>query len=124
MVVKYARKNSLDRPNVSNIDQALIVTSLKKPNFSENLLDKLLIICESNNIKPVICLTKKDLLTKKEYKEYKTIIKYYKKLGYKTLYNTNLFLIRKLFKNKTTVFAANGRSVCSDRVLCYNLIEK
>lgn len=115
----YERKNSLDRPNVSNIDQALIVTSLKKPNFSENLLDKLLIICESNNINPVICLTKKDLLTKKEYREYKTIIKYYKKLGYKTLYNTNLFFIKRLFKNKTTVLTGqtgSGKSTLMNKL--------
>ncbi len=104
------RKNSLDRPNVSNIDQALIVTALKKPNFSDNLLDKLLIICESNNIKPVICLTKKDLLTKKEYKEYKGIIKYYKQIGYKVLFNTNLFKIKRLFKNKTTVLTGHTGS--------------
>ena len=35
------RKNYLIRPNVSNIDQALIVTSVKNPNFDSNLLDKL-----------------------------------------------------------------------------------
>ena len=51
------RKNSLLRPNVSNIDQAFIVTSLKHPDFSSNLLDKLLVVCLNNNIKPVICLT-------------------------------------------------------------------
>ena len=36
------RKNSLIRPSVSNIDQAIIVTSVKSPDFSTNLLDKLL----------------------------------------------------------------------------------
>jgi len=75
------RKNELSRPFVANIDIALIITSLKKPDFSTNLLDKLLVICNLNNIKPVICLTKKDLLTKEEYKQIKKIIKYYKKIG-------------------------------------------
>ena len=98
------RKNSLQRPNVSNIDQAFIITSLKKPDFSDNLLDKLLVICEINNIKPIICLTKKDLLNKKELKELKQIINYYKKIGYKVLYNNEIRKIKKEFKNKTTVF--------------------
>lgn len=98
------RKNNLLRPSVANIDQAFIVTSLKKPDFSTNLLDKLLVICHINNIEPVICLTKKDLLNNKELKEIKKVIKYYKHIGYKVVYNTNLFKIKRLFKNKTTVF--------------------
>ncbi len=98
------RKNELDRPVVSNIDEAFIITSLKKPDFSTNLLDKLLVICEINNIKPVICLTKKDLLEKSEFKELKKIINYYKKIGYKVLYNKELSKIKKEFKNKTVVF--------------------
>ena len=104
------RKNSLDRPNVSNIDQAFIITSLKHPDFSLNLLDKLLVICHINNIKPIICLTKKDLLTKDEYKKLKPIISYYKKIGYKVLFNTNLFKIKRCFKNKTTVFTGQTGS--------------
>ena len=69
------RKNNLIRPSVANIDQAFIITSLKKPDFSTNLLDKLLVICHINDIDPVICLTKKDLLNNKELKEIKKVIK-------------------------------------------------
>ena len=98
------RKNSLLRPNVSNIDQAFIVTSLKHPDFSSNLLDKLLVVCLNNNIKPVICLTKSDLLNKDEKKELLKIIKYYKKLGFLVVFNTQKFKIKRMFKNKTTVF--------------------
>lgn len=98
------RLNNLDRPLVSNVTQALIVTSVKKPDFSTNLLDKLLIICECNNIKPIICLTKLDLLNKEELSEIKKYIKYYKKIGYKVLTNKNLFRLKKVFKDNTTVF--------------------
>ena len=98
------RRNSLERPSVSNIDQAFIVTSCKSPDFSANLLDKLLVVLEFNNIKPVICFTKRDLLTKSELKEIKQVKKYYQSIGYTTLWNTNLFRIKRLFKNKTTVF--------------------
>lgn len=104
------RKNTLIRPLVSNIDQAFIVTSLKHPDFSENLLDKLLVVLNYNKIEPVICLTKYDLLEKKEKKVLKTKIKYYKKIGYRVLYNHNLFRIKRLFKNKTTVFTGQTGS--------------
>ena len=48
------RKNELNRPRISNIDQAIIITSLKEPNFDTNLLDKLLCIISYNNIQPII----------------------------------------------------------------------
>lgn len=104
------RKNKLIRPLVSNVDQALVVTSLKEPDFSSNLLDKLLVVLEYNKITPIICLTKKDLLTASEKKEIKNIVNYYKKIGYKVLYNYNLFRIKRLFKNKTTVFTGQTGS--------------
>ena len=56
------RKNFLIRPLVANIDQGLIVTSLKTPDFSTNLLDKLILIMELNKIKPIICITKEDIV--------------------------------------------------------------
>lgn len=113
------RKNDLVRPKVANVDQAFIVTSLKRPDFSDNLLDKLLIICEINNIKPVICLTKKDLLKEEEYKILKATINYYKKIGYRVIFNYNLFTIKRLLKNKTTVFTGqtgSGKSTLINRL--------
>lgn len=116
------RKNSLERPLVSNVDQGLIVTSLKEPDFSTNLLDKLLVVMEYHKIKPIICLTKNDLLKGNEKKEIKKIINYYKKLGYKVLYNTNTFRIKRLFKNKTTVFT--GQSGAGKSTLLNKLDKK
>lgn len=98
------RKNTLIRPLVSNVDQAFVVTSLKEPDFSDNLLDKLLVVLEFNKIKPIICLTKDDLLSKGEKRELKEKIRYYKKIGYKVICNRNLFRIKRILKNKTTVF--------------------
>ncbi len=112
------RKNFLTRPMVANIDQAFIVTSLKEPAFSTNLLDKLLVICTLNNIKPIIILTKKDKLTREEKKELKKVLKYYKKY-YKVLYNTNLFRIKLLLRNKTTVFTGqtgSGKSTLMNKL--------
>lgn len=98
------RKNYLIRPLVANIDQGLIVTSLKIPDFSTNLLDKLLLIMEINKIKPIICITKEDLISEEEKKYISEIISYYKKIGYTVYYNYELDEIKKIFKDKTTVF--------------------
>ena len=101
------RKNELDRPSVSNIDQVVIVTSVKIPDFSSNLLDKLLTIIEFNNIKPVICFTKLDLLNEIELEEIKEIMDYYRKIGYEVYSNTDSNL-KDIFKDKITVFAGQS----------------
>ena len=98
------RKNYLIRPLVSNIDQGLIVTSLKTPDFSTNLLDKLILILELNKIKPIICITKEDIVEESIKEEVKDILDYYKKLGYLVFYNYEIEDIKKIFKDKTTVF--------------------
>lgn len=102
------RKTELVRPPVANIDQAFIITSAKEPDFSSNLLDKLLCVIEYNNIKPIICFTKLDLLNKEELNNIEKIIKYYKKIGYQVFKNTEIEEIKKQFKNKKTVFTGQS----------------
>lgn len=104
------RKTELVRPPVANIDQAVIITSAKEPDFSSNLLDKLLCIIEYNNIKPIICFTKLDLLKEEENKNIENIIEYYKKIGYQVYKNTEIEKIKKIFKNKITVFTGQSGS--------------
>ncbi len=98
------RQNEIIRPNVSNITQGIIVTSFKHPDFSANLLDKLLVELEINKIKPIICMTKKDLIKNKDYLEIKKILDYYENLGYTILYNTEINKVKKVLENNTSVF--------------------
>ena len=102
------RKNSLIRPQIANVDIAIIVTSVKEPNFDSNLLDKLLTIISYNNIEPVICLTKLDLLNSNEKKEISSIMNYYENIGYKVTDNNNLSEIMKIIEGKIIVFAGQS----------------
>lgn len=97
------RTNELNRPRVSNVDIALIVTSCKKPDIELSLLDKELCVIMANNIEPVICLTKLDLLNKDELKDIKSLIKYYKKIGIKVVDNKHLGKIKRVLKKKLVV---------------------
>lgn len=115
------RKNEIIRPNVSNIDQALVVTSLKNPDFSTNLLDKLLVQLEINNIKPIICLTKKDLLKKSEFELLESTIAYYKKIGYLVVENTEILKIKKYLVSKVTVLI--GQTGAGKSTLLNNLFK-
>ncbi len=113
------RKNCFQRPKVSNIDQGFIITSLKQPDFSLHLLDKLLVLMEINNVKPIICITKEDLLTKNESKEILKILKYYENIGYEVISNKDISKIKKLLSNKTSVFTGQtgaGKSTLLNKI--------
>ena len=103
------RKNQLIRPTIANVDQALIVVSTFIPDFSSELLDKLLCIIEYNNIKPIICFTKLDLLSKEKLDYIDSVRDYYKSIGYEVHYNTD-DSIKKIFKDKVTVLAGQSGS--------------
>ncbi|MDO4975246.1 MAG: ribosome small subunit-dependent GTPase A, partial [Alphaproteobacteria bacterium] len=115
----YPRKNELNRPRIANVDQAIIIASLKQPDFDTNLLDKLLCIITYNNIEPIIIFTKSDLLTKDELDKFRTYFDYYKSIGYDCYMNYELDKIIKIFKNKVSVFT--GQSGAGKSTLLNNL---
>jgi len=97
----FDRKNILNRPNIVNVDQTLIVVSAVNPEFSTYLLDKTINIIEYNNIRPIICITKMDLLKERETLD--NLLDYYKNMGYKVIFNTEKKEIMETLENKTTV---------------------
>ena len=112
------RTNELKRPIIANIDQAVIIVSTHIPNFSSELLDKLLCIIEFNNIKPIICFTKLDLLNQEELDMIINIQKYYRNIGYEVYNNTDKKL-KEIFKDKITVFtgqSGSGKSTLLNRL--------
>ena len=111
------RLNELIRPSIANIDIAVIVTSVKNPNFDTYLLDKTLTIISYNNITPIIYFSKLDLLNPNETNEINNYIKYYQKIGYLTA--TNEKELMTLIKNKTVVFTGQsgaGKSTLLNRI--------
>ena len=97
------RKNVLERPTIANMDFALIVTSVKLPNLSLNLLDKTLSLMLINKIEPILCFTKLYLLNEEEQKQIDKIINYYKKCDYQVVKNTELDKIKRLLSGKQIV---------------------
>lgn len=99
------RKNELKRPIVANVDVAIVVTSVKKPDLDLNLLDRLLSIIRFNNIEPVICFTKLDLLNDEEKQMIVNLQNYYQMIGITCFYNTDTVEIKKFVKGKIVVLA-------------------
>lgn len=99
------RKNELDRPVIANVDMAFIVTSAKKPNLDLVLLDKLISVITFNDIQPVICFTKLDLLNPVEKENIDNLKKYYEMIGINCVYNTDTAEIKRLLDNNIVVLA-------------------
>ncbi len=97
------RKNELARPMIANVDAALVLTSVKEPDLSLNLLDKELAAIGHEGIEPIIVLSKTDLLSSKELAKIKKLVKYYKKVGFEVITNRQRFKLRRLIKGKTVV---------------------
>ena len=113
------RKNELDRPVIANVDIALIVTSTKKPNLDLNLLDKLISVITFNDIEPVICFTKLDLLNEVEKENIDNLRKYYEMIGINCVYNTETAEIKRLLDNNIVVLAGQtgaGKSSLLNRL--------
>lgn len=102
------RKNELIRPAAANIDQALVIFSLVEPDPNVNLLDRFLIVMESQGVPCIICFNKTDLDGKDEVQ--KKVENIYKNAGYvvrfcSTLNNSGISEIHELLKDKTTILA-------------------
>lgn len=79
------RKTYIKRPKIANLTQIILVISMKQPKPDLLMLDKQLVFAELNNIKPVICLNKIDLVNSEIVDE---IEKTYTSIGYK-VFKTN-----------------------------------
>lgn len=94
------RKNSLVRPPIVNIDQAVVVMSACEPNFNPNLLDRFLVLLEHKGIAPIVYVTKLDLLADlSEMVAYQAL---YGQIGYPVLFD--LDQLKPYLADKLTVF--------------------
>ncbi len=101
------RKSALVRPALANVDQALILFAIVKPNPNFNLLDRFLIRMERQSLSAVICFNKEDIASAQE-KE--TLCRAYESCGYQVLFisvleNRGLDQVRTVLAGKTTALA-------------------
>ena len=101
------RKNELTRPAVANVDQAIVVFSLKSPKPNRGLLDRFLLMMDRENVPVWLCLTKTDLVGEDEVEEMASA---YERctlgvLPVSNLDGSGIRAVRGAMKGKTTVLA-------------------
>ena len=58
----FPRRNVLDRPNIANIDQVLLITTLNYPEVSSFIVDRFLVLAERSGFEVCLVINKIDLL--------------------------------------------------------------
>ena len=101
------RRNELIRPAVANVDQALVIFAIKKPQPNLNLLDRFLIMMEQQHVPSIICFNKQDIADKEERL---VLERAYKQSGCQVVSvsaaeQENIGELRALLEGKTTTVA-------------------
>lgn len=101
------RKNELIRPEVTNVDQAVIIFATKKPDPHFNLLDRFLVLMEMQGLQLIICFNKCELADEKDKQ---ILLDTYRNTNYRIIFTSvktgeGLKELRNIFQDKTTALA-------------------
>lgn len=115
------RKNSLIRPAVANVDQALVIFAVEDPSPNYMLLDRFLVTMERERIPVNICFNKKDLAGQGDLEFLSST---FGSCGYQVLFTSareeeRLPEVEELLRGKTTVVAGPsgvGKSSITNRM--------
>ena len=101
------RQSTLVRPAVANIDQALLIFAMTKPEPNFNLLDRFLIMMQQQGLSCILCFNKTDLTDSRAQEAVKAI---YSKSGCQILFvsaksKEGLAQLKEKLNKKTTALA-------------------
>jgi ribosome biogenesis GTPase len=97
----------------SNLDQSMLVATLKEPKTSQGFLDRFLVASEMYHVPALIVLNKADLYKKKELDKFEQWKNMYETIGYKIFLvsvkdNEGIVSLRAELLNKTTLISGHS----------------
>lgn len=103
----YERKNQLLRPAVANVDQVVLMMSIKQPDINLWLLDRFLLMIEKERLETIIVISKIDLAEKEDFEKIKEIYNLagYKVIGISNEEDINIEEVEQVLSDKISVFA-------------------
>lgn len=85
IIRKSPRKKHHDHLIAANVDQAILIATVKRPKTSFGFIDRFLVTLEAFRIPGIIIFNKIDLLDEEEMEELKYTMWRYERIGYKCL---------------------------------------
>lgn len=103
----FPRKNELNRPAASNVDQALVVFAAAKPDPLLSLLNRFLVMMEVRRIPSILCFNKMDLVSGQQLAALRQAFTgcAYPLVFTSALEPETIEPLRRLLRGKTTVMA-------------------
>lgn len=97
----------------ANIDQAILIVSLKKPRTSPGFIDRFIVSAECFRIPVIIVFNKADLLNERQLSKYEEVASVYEKIGYPCLLtsateNRNTKAFHELLKGNVSLLSGNS----------------
>jgi len=97
----------------ANLDQSLLIATLKEPRTSQGFIDRFLVASEMFHVPALIVFNKADLYKNKEFEKYEQWKKIYEAVGYKVMLisverNEGVDVVVKLLKDKTTLISGHS----------------
>ena len=97
----------------ANLDQSMLVATLKEPKTSQGFIDRFLVASEMYHVSPFIVFNKSDLYKAKEMEKYEQWKAMYEAVGYKVFLvsvekKEGVEEVLELLKNKTTLISGHS----------------
>ncbi|MGZ3853031.1 MAG: ribosome small subunit-dependent GTPase A [Flavisolibacter sp.] len=137
----HDRKNHINRQSpriksqqhivASNIDQSLMIATIREPRTSAGFIDRFLVTCEMYHVPAIILFNKIDLYKEKDLAKFEHLQEVYEKIGYKVVGISlkdvpDIDDIKLLLKDKVTLISGHsgvGKSTFINAVLPHAQIK-
>ena len=119
----HERRNYINRQSPShkkqhhivaaNIDQSLLVATLKDPKTSQGFIDRFLLTCEAYHVPAIIIFNKADVYRKKELEKFHFLNEMYTSIGYRIILMSvktgeGVIEVRDLLKDRITLMSGHS----------------
>ena len=97
----------------ANIDQSLLIATLKEPRTSQGFIDRFLVACEMYHVPAFVVFNKADIYRKKEMEQYEQLKAMYEQIGYAVFLvsitnGEGVAAVRQKLNDKTTLISGHS----------------
>ena len=119
----HDRKNYINRQSprakhqqhiiASNLDQSLLLATIKDPRTSQGFIDRFLVACEMYHVPAIVVFNKTDVYKEKDWKEFERMKKLYEEVGYKVFpisikEGKGIDEVKEMLKDKVTLISGHS----------------